>query len=66
MKDVKRGYMKLTPWGWQVMYGEGSYNKTLLMVPDDCKDFEFTDRGWIFFSIINHNGKKRAKLHKKQ
>lgn len=66
MKNVHKGYMKLTPHGWTVSYGEHSkFIKTMLMDPDNCKDFEFCDRGWIFFKIITKNGKQRAKIERK-
>ena len=65
MNKVHRGYMKLTPWGWQVAYGQSKFTKIILMDVDDCKDFKFEDRGWIFFKIITKNGKQRAKFERK-
>ena len=65
MKNVQKGYMKLTPHGWTVSYGRGNFHNTLKVAPDDCKDFEFTDRGWIFFKIVTIDGKERAKIEKR-
>ena len=56
--------MKLTPHGWLVSYSQGKFHKTLRVDPNDCKDLEFTDRGWIFFKITTIEGKERAKIEK--
>ena len=64
MKGVRKGYMKLTPHGWLVSYSQGKFYKTLRVDPNDCKDLEFTDRGWIFFKIVTIEGKERAKIEK--
>ena len=58
--------MKLTPHGWTVSYGQGNFHKSLKVAPDDCKDFNFCDRGWILFKIVTIDGKERAKIERKQ
>lgn len=58
--------MKLTPHGWMVSYGQGNFHKSLKVATDDCKDFEFTDRGWILFKIVTIDSKERAKIEKRE